>query len=115
MSEPRRLVVVTSGFGLWSDGRHQLSARWSEVERVAAVRPAAGVTDPAAFVLRLTLADGREFALDALTPGWDAFLAVAPGMLTGMPAAAAWQPTLLHSPAAAGATVVLYERRRAAR
>ncbi len=115
MSEPRRLVVVTSGFGLWSDGRHQLSARWSEVERVATVRPPAGVADPAALVLRLTLADGRELALDALTPGWDAFLAVAPAMLSGMPPAAAWQPTLLQSPAAVGATVVLYERRHPTR
>ena len=115
MSEPRRLVVVAMGFGIWNGGRHELSARWSDVARVAAVQPGSGPDAPRRPALVVTLADGREIALDPALAGWDAFVAAAPGMLAGMPSAPAWPHVLAQGAANraanGAATVLLYERR----
>jgi hypothetical protein len=99
------------GFGIWTDGRHELSARWSDVARVAAVQEGAGRDAPPRISLLVTLADRREIELAPEDPGWDAFLAAAPGMLSGRPSATAWQPALTRLTSADAATVVLYERR----
>lgn len=108
MSEPRRLVVVAMGFGIWIEGRHELSARWNEVARVAASHDAGGPERPPRLTLVVTLTDGRELLLDPELPGWDAFVAAAPRMLAGMPTEPAWQEALAQLPPMA--TALLYER-----
>lgn len=113
MNEPRRLVVVAMGFGIWIAGRHELSARWNEVARVAAAHDAGGPERPPRLSLVVTLADGREITLDRALPGWDSFVAAAPQMLAGMPAGPAWQQALASGPPVA--TAVIYERAAGAR
>jgi hypothetical protein len=108
VSEPRRLVIVAMGFGVWTDGRHELSARWSDVARVAAVQGGAAADAPSRLALVVTLADRREITFDRTVPGWNAFVAAAPSMLSGMPAAIAWEPAVTQGPV--DATVVLFER-----
>ena len=108
MSEPRRLVVVAMGFGIWIEGRHEMSARWNDVARVAASRDAGGPERPPRLTLVVTLADGREITLDPALPGWESFVAAAPQMLAGMPAGPAWQQALANGPPVA--TALLYER-----
>ena len=102
LAEPTRLVVVASGFGLWREGRHEISARWVDVVRVE------GRPDPPRLVV--VLADAREMRVDATIAGWADFLAAAPGALLGARAKPSWLP--LPS-AADGGPVVLYERRAA--
>ena len=102
LAEPTRLVVVTSGFGLWREGRHELSARWGDVIRVRTV-PAAPVPTVA-----VEFADGRELRIDAALSGWEQFLAAAPGALLGTRGTVPWLPL---PQAAGGAIVLLYERR----
>lgn len=100
LAEPTRLVVVASGFGLWRDARHELSARWSDVARVE-WRP-----DPPRLVI--ALADARELRLDATIAGWAEFLAAAPAALLGTRATPTWLPL---PTAPDGGPVLLYERR----
>jgi hypothetical protein len=77
-----RIVVVASGFGLWRDGRHVASARWSDVVGVHASAP--GPDAPVEGV-EIELADGRVLALDGTLPGWRDFVHAAGSRLTGMP------------------------------
>jgi hypothetical protein len=87
LTDPTRVVVVTSGFGLWNAGRHVMSARWTDVARIrvrGAVPPASGV------VLVVTQRNGAEIELPSTLTGWEAFVDAAPAMLPGMrPAATA--------------------------
>ena len=100
LGEPTRLVVVASGFGLWREGRHQLSARWADVARVECR------SDPPTLVI--SLADARELRVDATIAGWAEFLAAAPGALLGARTHTVWLPLPVLPD---GGAVVLFERR----
>ena len=100
LAEPTRLVVVASGFGLWREGRHELSARWADVARVECR------SDPPSLVVALM--DARELRVDATIAGWTEFLAAAPGALFGTRTRPVWLPLPVS---ADGGAIVLYERR----
>ena len=104
MTDPTRLVVVTSGFGLWTDGRHELSARWSDVTRVSAT------ASDGAPALLIALGDGRQLRVAHDLPGFAAFVSAAPAALGGA-AAPGWHEPIRSAAAGDAGEVVLYARR----
>ena len=105
VTDPTRIVVVASGFGLWRDGRHELSARWGDVVRVVAESGAASPT------LVVSLRDGREQRLAGSLAGFLSFVNAAPAALGGAAAAESWEAGLTAVGSGASAAVTLYERR----
>ena len=92
VNETDRVVLVGAGFGVWQGGRHQASARWSDVVRVRAFRartPAGGGT-----YLGLALRDGSEVRVHDNVPGYQSFVTAAAAALPGMRPHAAWLAAL---------------------
>ena len=83
MDVTSRIVVVASGFGLWRDGRHVASARWSDVVGVHVPAPSPDL--PAAERMELRMADGSVLPLDSTLPGWRDFVHAAGSRIAGMP------------------------------
>lgn len=81
MDDRDRIVIVSSGFGVWEGGRCVAAARWGDVERVAVSRQ---TPSPALVALHVTLRDGAQVQLHAEVPGWNQFLAAASAALPGM-------------------------------
>jgi hypothetical protein len=77
-----RVVLVGAGFGVWHDGRHVSSARWTDVVRVWAVTRDERTSDGVGVGLRLR--DGTEVLIRQNLPGFDPFLVAAEGRLPGM-------------------------------
>jgi hypothetical protein len=107
VAESDRIVVVTSGFGVWTGGRPGPAVPWRDVTRVVALRRA--VAGAVAVHLRVTLVDGRALEMHDRMAGWGSFLQAAPERLSPMPAAAAWWPAAIH-PELGDSEIVLYER-----
>ena len=106
--ETDRVVLVAAGFGVWHGGRHQASARWTDVARVRAL----GADGMAAGRIRVVvlLDNGTEVIVHEQVPGYASFLAAAEKSLPGMRPRASWLASL-HERTGAGTEAVLFERR----
>ena len=102
-----RIVVVAAGFALWKGGRCIAAARWADIRRLRAYRPAGEMTD--AMRLGVDLADSTVMEFHEGAPGFDLFLDRASATLPGLLAFASWHPALLLAPPGAEATVI-FER-----
>jgi len=102
-----RIVVVAAGFALWKGGRCIAAARWADIRRLRAYRPAGETTDAAR--LGVDLADSTVMEFHEGAPGFDLFLDRASATLPGLLAFASWHPALLLAPPGAEATVI-FER-----
>lgn len=103
-----RVVLVGAGFGVWNGGRHEASARWSDVVRVRAF---SGVEPAGAVKVGLTLRDGTEVLIHDRVPGYQSFLSAAESTLPGMRARAAWLAEV-QPPAPPGSEALLFDRAR---
>ncbi|MEO5818527.1 MAG: hypothetical protein ABIT20_24875 [Gemmatimonadaceae bacterium] len=101
-----RIVVVAAGFALWTGGRCIAAARWADIRRIQAKRPA-NATDT--IRLYVELADGTLLEFHERAPGFDAFLDRASATLPGLLAFAAWHPALMLAPPSADGAVI-FER-----
>lgn len=101
-----RVVIAGSGFGVWAAGKHQASARWSDVARVRARRTVDG--DTTRISIALTLKAGAEVIVSDRVPGYQGFVGAAEVALRGMLPRATWLPRLEES--GSNGEVVLYER-----
>jgi hypothetical protein len=102
-----RVVVVAAGFALWKGGRCIAAARWGDIDRLRAYRPASETTGAIRLVVELR--DGTVLEYHESAPGFDAFLDRAVAMLPGLLAFAAWHPALVLAPPG-GDGVVLFNR-----
>jgi hypothetical protein len=104
MADRGRVVVVAAGFALWVGGRCVAAARWSDVRRLRAHRPAEGD----ALALRVELVDGSLMELHEQAPGFDAFVGRASATLSGMLPFSDWHHAIAAAPA--GGEALLFER-----
>lgn len=103
-----RIVVVAAGFALWKGGRCIAAARWADIQRLRAYRPA---TDATSFArLGVDLRDGSVLEFLEAAPGFDLFMDRASATLTGLLPFAGWHPALMLAPAGSEPTVI-FERR----
>ena len=102
-----RVVLVAAGFGVWQGGRHVASARWTDVERVVAVRSETASTPRLRVMLRLQGVDDVFLAADL--PGFEHFLAVAEQSLPGMRRSTSWRK-VEHPGASVQQDLVLFDR-----
>ncbi len=102
-----RIVVVAAGFALWKNGRCIAAARWADIKRLRAYRPAGATTD--AVRLGVDLADATVLEFQEAAPGFDLFLDRASATLPGLLPFASWQPALMLVPAGGEGTVI-FER-----
>ena len=106
-NETDRVVIAGSGFGVWFRGKHQASARWSDVARVRAFRR---VEAPHRRIfVGLMLKSGIEVFVHEDVPGYQSFLGAAEAALRGMVPRAKWIAEMQH-PSADGLETVLYQR-----
>ncbi len=75
-----RVVVVGAGFGVWHDGRHLASARWSDVRAIR--------MDDEGRTTMLLLRDDTGIPVADDLMGYDMFLLAAEEALPGMRGAA---------------------------
>ena len=99
-----RIVVVAAGFALWKGGRCIAAARWTDIRRLRAVRPAAESNDAVRLVVELMDETTLDFHEEA--PGFDLFLDRASVTLPGLLAFAAWHPALMLAPRGGDGTVI---------
>lgn len=92
MADQGRIVVVAAGFALWAGSRCVAAARFSDIRRLRAVRPASA--NPEALAVRVELTDGSIMELRAEAPGFDLFLDRAATTLKGLIPFASWRDTL---------------------
>ena len=104
-----RVVIAGSGFGVWFGGKHQASARWSDVSRVRAFRSSDG--HGGGICIGLTLKTGAEVLVHDAVPGYAGFIGAAEVALRGMVPRATWTAELGESGSSAS-EMVLYERGR---
>lgn len=102
-----RVVLVAAGFGVWHGGRHQASARWTDVARVRAVREGGAATGR--IRLAVALDNATEVLIHEQVPGYASFLGAAERSLRGMIPRTSWMASL-HEATGAGGEVVLFER-----
>lgn len=103
-----RIVVVAAGFALWAASRCVAAARFSDIRRLRAVKPAGG-TD--ALALRVELTDGSVMELWEQAPGFDLFVERAAVTLRNLAPAAGWRDAL-DAPDAPREGVLLFEKPR---
>jgi hypothetical protein len=104
-----RIVVVTSGFGLWHGSRCIRAAKWSDV---AMIRASKGDLDtPNAVCLTVQLADGSTLEMHRNVAGWIEFATAAHDRLPGMLAPKEWVAKVV-APSFAANEMILFERRR---
>src|SRR5688572_10389508 len=99
-----RVVLVAAGFGVWQGGRHQASARWTDVARVRAFRD--GGVPSGRIQVALMLDNGTEVLVHEQFPGYASFLGSAEKSLAGIRPRASWMAAL-QDPSSAGVAVVL--------
>jgi hypothetical protein len=109
MTDQGRIVVVAAGFALWTGGRCVAAARFSDIRRLRAVRPASA--DPDALALRVELTDGSVMELRDEAPGFDLFLDRAATSLKGLLPFSAWS-TALRADDAPADGMLLFEKPR---
>ena len=82
-----RIVVVAAGFGVWQQGQHVVSARWTDVARARAI---AGDAPRSIDSIELVLRDGSMVMVERTMPGFESFIsamkAALPGMLSNVSA-----------------------------
>ena len=103
-----RVVVVAAGFALWKGGRCIAAARWADLRKLRAYRPADGSSD--SIRLGVELIDGTVMELHEAAPGFDLFLDRAAVVLTGLLPFASWSPALMAAPAGGDGTII-FERK----
>jgi len=103
-----RVVVVAAGFALWRGGRCIAAARWADLKRLRAYRPADG--SPDAIRLGVELVDGTVMELHEAAPGFDPFLDRAAVVLPSLMPFASWSPGLMAAPPGGEGTVI-FERK----
>lgn len=92
MADQGRIVVVAAGFALWAGSRCVAAARFSDIRRLRAVRPASA--NPDALAIRVELTDGSVMELRDEAPGFDLFLDRAATSLRGLLPFASWHASL---------------------
>ena len=103
-----RIVVVAAGFALWKGGRCIAAARWADIQRLRAYRPAGELLNTAR--LGVELRDGSVLEFLEAAPGFELFMDRASATLAGMLPFAGWHPALMLAPAGSE-PVVIFERR----
>jgi hypothetical protein len=106
IADQGRIVVVAAGFALWTGGRCVAAARFSDIRRLRAVRPAGVSRD--ALALRVELTDGSLMELREEATGFDQFVDRARTSLKGLLPPDGWHAALSADTAAAG--VPLFEK-----
>ena len=104
-----RVVLVGTGFGVWREGRHQASARWTDVVRARAFKRDQLTTD--LICVAFGLRDGSEILVHEELPGFEQFLVAAEVKLPGMQPRSAWWE-VVAKPAFAPNETVVFERDR---
>ena len=94
------------GFGVWQDGHHLASARWTDVMRVRTLGRESELTGRLRIVLHLR--DGSEVLVHEELPGFELFLAAAEAKLEGLQRPGTW--TAAIQPAVTRNETVLFER-----
>ena len=103
-----RIVVVAAGFALWKGGRCIAAARWADIQRLRAYRPAGELLNTAR--LGVDLRDGTVLEFLEAAPGFDLFMDRASATLSGLLPFAGWHPALMLAPSGSAPTVI-FERR----
>lgn len=109
MPDQGRIVVVAAGFALWSGGRCVAAARFSDIRRLRAIRPASAT--PGALALRVELTDGSLMELRDEAPGFDLFLDRAATTLKGLLPFASWSAAVQGADAPPDG-ILLFEKPR---
>ena len=103
-----RIVVVAAGFALWKGGRCIAAARWADIQRLRAYRPAGELL--ALARVGVDLRDGSVLEFLEAAPGFDLFMDRASATLTGLLPFVGWHPALMLAPPG-GEPTVIFERR----